>query len=158
MAHDDEAGFTLLEMVVVVLLIAVTLSIASGVFAGYQARTAAQRAAKVFGRDLALARTSALRARETAVVRFDEANRLYTIELPASGTTIVRRAFGQDADVPLDTVDLRLQGDTLAFSSRGVGDLTGAGGALGVARFVAGGVAYEVSFNSMGAARVQREG
>ena len=73
-----------------------------------------------------------------------------------SGDTILRRKFGESDEIWLDSVNLQLTGDSLVFNTRGVGDLSGAGGPLGVASFVSGDTGYEVSFNSMGASKVDR--
>ena len=148
-------GFTLLELVVVMLLVTISLAAAAGVFSAYQYRNAAHRAAQVFALDIGLARTSAVRSRETVIVDFNESQVSYVVRYE-SGDTIVKREFGQTDDIRLDSLDLQLTGDSLVFDSRGVGDLSGAGSSLGVARFVAGDTGYEVSFNSMGASKVDR--
>lgn len=153
--HGSGAGVTLLELVVVLLLLSLSMAAAAGVFSAFQSRTAAHRAAQVFALDIGLARTSAVRRRETVVVDFDEAQVTYLLRY-ASGDTILKRKFGESDEIWLDTVNLQLTGDSLAFSSRGVGDLSGAGSSLGVARFVAGDTGYEVSFNGMGASRVDK--
>lgn len=129
------------------------MTLASVVFANYQSRTAAHRAAQVFAMDLRLARTSAVRRREAVIVDFDEAGGSYLIRLE-SGDWIVRREFDQDDDIPLDSLNLHLAGDSLVFNSRGVGDLSGSGSSLGVASFAAGASVYDVFFNVMGASRL----
>ncbi len=105
--------------------------------------------------DLSLARTSAVRSREAVVVDFNEAGLSYLIRWE-SGDTLVSRAFGLTDDISLDSLDLQLSGDSLVFDTRGVGDLSGAGSSVGLARFIAGATAYDVYFNAMGAAKVNR--
>ena len=146
-------GFTVVEMLVSLILFTIAMALTSVVFSGYQSRTAAQRAAQVFTMDLSLARTSAVRGREAVIVDFDEAGMSYCIRLE-SGDTIVEREFGQDDDIPLDLLNLQLTGDSLVFDARGVGDLSGSGSSLGIASFAAGETIYDVSFNVMGASRV----
>lgn len=148
-------GFTLLELTLVLVLSALTLGFASVAFSGYLQRVSAQRAAQVFAQDLTLARAAALRGRESVVVRFDEVNRWYSIYVQRTGTELTRRRFGENADIDLSAVDLMMRGDTVMFSSRGVADLDGAAGALGEARFVSGATEYAVSFNAMGASKVE---
>ena len=143
----------MVELLVSLILSAITLGLASVVFAGYQSRTAAQRAAQVFAMDLSLARTSAVRGREVVVVDFNEAAGSYVIRLE-SGDTILRREFGRDNDIPLDSLNLQLTGDSVAFDARGVGDLSGSASPLGTASFAAGATIYDVSFNVMGASKV----
>ena len=140
-------------MLVSLILFTIAMALTSVVFSGYQSRTAAQRAAQVFTMDLSLARTSAVRGREAVIVDFDEAGMSYCIRLE-SGDTIVEREFGQDDDIPLDLLNLQLTGDSLVFDARGVGDLSGSGSSLGIASFAAGETIYDVSFNVMGASRL----
>ena len=149
------SGFTLLELTVVMALSALALGFASVAFGGYLQRVSAQRAAQVFARDLALARSSALRTREPVVIRFFESARWYSMTLQESGTELARRRFDPDGDIDLSALDLRMGGDTLVFDSRGVADLTGAVGVLGEADFISGSIRYRVSFNAMGAAKVE---
>lgn len=136
------------------LLLAISLSVASNAFNGYQTRAAARQGAKVFARDLAFARSNAARAREPVVVRFDEVAKSYVIEMK-SGLEVMRRSFASGENTPLDAIDLQFTGDSLTFNRSGVADLSGGGGSLGTARFSAGAVHYEVKFNSMGASRVE---
>ena len=147
------AGFTVVELLVTLILFTITLALASSVFSGYQSRTAAQRAAQVFAMDLSLARTSAVRGREVVIVDFDEAGGSYVIRLE-SGDTILRREFGRDDDISLDSLNLQLTGDSVAFDARGVGDLSGSASPLGTASFAAGANVYDVSFTIMGASKV----
>ncbi len=147
-------GFTVVEMLVALILYTISLSLAVSVFSGYQSRTAAQRAAQVFAMDLSFARTSAVRGREVVVVDFDEAGKSYLIRRQESGDTLVKREFGQDDEIPLDFLNLQMSGDTVAFDARGVADLSGSGSSLGKASFAAGVTVYDVSFNVMGASRV----
>lgn len=148
-------GFTLVEMVIVLFLLSVSMAAAAGVFATYQTRTAAHRAAQAFAMDLSLARTSAVRRREAMVVDFNEAGLSYVIR-SESGDTLRSRAFGLADDIPLSSIDLQLSGDSLVFDTRGVGDLSGAGSSVGVARFIAGATVYDVLFNALGAAKIDR--
>lgn len=151
----DVGGFTLLELIIVLVLSALTLGFASVAFGGYLQRVSAQRAAQVFAQDLSLARSAALRGREPVVVRFNEADRWYSVSMQRTGTELRRRRFGENAEIDLSAVDLMTRGDTVVFSSRGVADLDGAGGALGEARFASGAVEYAVSFNALGASKVE---
>lgn len=139
------------------MLSALGLAFAAVTFSGYLQRTSAQRAAQVFARDLTLARTNALRAREPVVIRFYEASRWYSVNLQESGTELVRRRFGVNADIPLSEIAISQRGDTLVFSSRGVAALDSGGRVrgLGDATFTAGTSEYVVSFNGLGASKVE---
>lgn len=141
----------------VLILASLTLGFAGLTFSGYFQSSSAKRAAQVFARDLVLARSAAVRAKESVVVRFYESNRWYQVVALSSGTELVRRRFGVNADVDLSAIDLKFRGDTLVFSTRGVADLSNqqVPGPLGMATFKAGTVQYTVSFNSLGASKVE---
>jgi len=144
-------GFTLLELTIVLLIAAVTTAVAAAVFSSYLARSSARRAAQVFQRDLTLARSSAMRARERVTIRFDEDSLFYTLT-SATGRQYAERRFGPTWDLNLDAIDLDMQGDTVAFDSRGVADLTDQ--ATREAVFGAGVNEYVVTFNARGSSRV----
>ena len=150
------AGFTLIEMIVVLTITVIMLTFASFVFSGYFERVAAERAAQVFAQDLTLARNWAVRSREPVVIRFYESSLWYEVEAQSTSTEVARRRFGVNADIDLSAVTLDVAGDTLVFDSRGIADLSGAGGSLGTATFSSGAVTYTVSFNSMGASKIDR--
>lgn len=152
-----KGGFTVLELTIVLLLAGITMAFAGLTFSGYFQRSSARRAAQVFARDLKLARSAAIRAKETVVIRFYESSRWYQIVARTSGTEVVRRRFGVNADVPLSAIDLVFNGDTVVLSSRGVVDLSNihGSGTLGEASFAAGATRFTVSFNSLGASKVE---
>ena len=150
-------AFTLLEVTIVLVLTGLTLGFASVGFSGYLQRVAAQRAAQVFAQDLTLARSSALRTRSPVVVRFYESTRWYSVVIQETGTEVVRRRFGTNADIDLSGIDLRMGGDSILFNSRGIASLSNASGALGTASFVSGTSRYDVSFNAMGASEVEEK-
>jgi prepilin-type N-terminal cleavage/methylation domain-containing protein len=149
-------GFTLIELMVVLALSAIGLTIALLSFGGYFNRVSAERAAQVFAQDLTLARNWAVRSREPVVIRFYEASRWYEVEAQGTATDVAVRRFGVDADIDLTALTLDLPGDSLVFDVRGIADLSGIGGPLGTATFSSGPVTYRVSFNSMGASKIDR--
>ena len=147
-------GFTMIEIVIVLLIVGVLLSMGGSAFSMYRERTSARRAALVFSGDLMLARSTAIRDQEPVTVRFLETSRTYFVRT-SSGRELVRRRFGRAADVNLSTLDLQLSGDSVAFTSRGIAQIVDGG--VGVARFRAGTTTYQVRFNSAGYARVFSE-
>lgn len=132
-------------------LVVITLAITQQTYGLYQERTATRRAAKLFGLDLSLARSAAVQERRNVVIRFDEAAREYEV---ISNRRIMRRDFGNDSEVPLESIDLEMPGDSIVFNARGVADLSGIAGSLGRAVFEVGGSAFAVSFNALGASKV----
>ncbi|MGD8280288.1 MAG: type II secretion system protein [Gemmatimonadota bacterium] len=150
------SGFTLIEMIVVLSITAIGLTFAGVAFNSYFQRVSAERAAQVFAQDLTLARDWAVRSREPVVIRFYEGSLWYEVEAQSSATEVARRRFGVNADIDLSGVTLDFAGDSVVFNSRGIADLSGAGGPLGTATFSSGPVTYTVSFNSMGASKIDR--
>lgn len=150
----ETRGFSLIELTVVLVLAGVTVGLASNLLGGYEQRVAAQHAAQLFVRDLSLARAHAVRGRESVVIRFSESSRWYSISTMTTGKELVRRRFNVNADIPLAAIDLEIPGDTLLFTSRGI--LDDVGGQLGTATFSAGVDTYAVSFNIMGASKVEK--
>ncbi len=147
-------GFTLIELVVVLVLAGVTIAVANGGLTGYTQRIAAHHAAQLFVRDLSLARAHAVRGREPVVIRFSESSRWYSISTMTTGRELIRRRFNVNADIRLAAIDLEIPGDTLFFNSRGV--LSDVGGQLGTATFSMGAETYAVSFNALGASKVEK--
>ena len=131
----------------------ITLAVVATTFNRYVDRSSAKRAAEIFGQDLTVARNTAARSRQTVVMDFDEGNLSYIVRVE-EGDTLLYRFFDADSDITLASLDLQITGDTVAFNSRGIADLSGAVGTLGTAVFTAGSTTYAVSFNSMGSSRV----
>lgn len=139
----------------VLIIAAVTLALTAVSFSGYFQRTSAERAARVFARDLVLARAAAVRGQENVVIRFYETSKWYSVTGVDSGREFARRRFGVNADISLSAIDLALSGDSLVFNSRGIADLSGTGSSLGTATFTSGPATFQVSFNSLGASKVE---
>jgi len=146
-------GFTLLEVLFVAVLGIITLGIAAQSYVGYVERTAAEHGAKIFARDLSMARSTAARRRQEVVVRFDESALSYEIETE-SGVVVARRSYGDGDDISLSSVDLEMPGDSVVFDARGIADLSGLAATLAEAHFRAGQRTFTVHFNSLGGARV----
>ena len=138
---------------VVLVIMGVTLVLVASTFNRFLDRANARRAAEIFDQDLSVARNAAARTRQTVVLDFDESALTY-VARTTGGDTLFRRSFDGDSDLRLSAMDLQFSGDTLAFGSRGMADLSGALGALGRAAFTAGNVTYAVFFNSMGSSRI----
>lgn len=150
------SGFTLLEILIVMVISSVILTIGGLTFSGYFQRNAARQAAQVFAQDLVAARSFAIRSQEPVVIRFYEGSLWYEVEAQATATEIARRRFGGNADIDLSAVTLDMSGDSLVFNTRGMADMSGAGGALGTATFSSGATTYTVSFNGMGASKIDQ--
>jgi Tfp pilus assembly protein FimT len=147
-------GFTVQELVIVLMIIAVTLAVASQAYGFFLARTTARRAAEIFALDLALTRTAAMRERRPVTLKMQEVLKRYSIRT-STGEVIALRNYDGAEEMMLTQLQLDLPGDSVRFSARGIANLGGGPGTLGVARFVAGSMTYTVRFNSTGTAEVQ---
>jgi Tfp pilus assembly protein FimT len=143
-------------LTIVLTIVGVVITLGSLAFGGYFQRNAARRAAQVFARDLALARGFAVRSQEPVVIRFYESDRWYVVRAASSTSEMTTRRFGINADIDLSEIDLAMDGDSLVVSSRGTLDLSGLDGALGSASFSSGATTFTVSFNGMGASRIDQ--
>ena len=148
------AGFTVIELLIVLTLSAIMMSFAGIALGSYFGRSSARRAAQIFSQDLSQARMFAVRAREPVVVRFFEGGLRYEIVTRDTGTEVVSRRFSNSDGVDLTAIALDLAGDSVVFNRRGFADLSGAAGTLGVASFTSGTASYAVSFNGLGASRI----
>ena len=155
-ARRPRRGFTLIELVIVLALSALVLGFAGLTFSGFLKKTSARRAAELFAQDLTVARSYAVRSREPVVIRFYESTLWYEVETQTTATQVALRRFGASGEVRLSAVDLGIPGDSLVFSARGIADLSGAAGSLGTAIFSSGATSYTVSFNSMGASKIEQ--
>lgn len=150
------SGFTLIEIAVVVTIAAIIVTMGGLTFSGYFQRDSARRAAQVFAQDLVAARSFALRSQEAVVIRFDETLLWYEVESQVTATELVTRRFGDDAGISLSAVDLVSTGDSVRFDPQGIADLSGFVGPLGTATFSSGAIGYTVSFNGMGASKIDQ--
>lgn len=149
-------GFTLIELLVVVTVAAVVITMGTLAFSDYFQRDSARRAAQVFAQDLTAARSQAVRAQEKVVVRFSEVGLWYEVMTAQTATEIARRRFGTNADIDLSGVTLDTVGDSIVFDTRGMLDVSGWGGSLATATFSSGAITYRVSFNGMGASKIEQ--
>ena len=111
--HGPTTGFSLIEVMIVMVLGSVLLALATVTFMSYNQRTAAGRAAQVFSRDLTLARSVAVRGWERVVMRFDEVASDYLVTT-AAGRELAFRRFGAGGEYRLSAVDLGMPGDSLS--------------------------------------------
>jgi len=154
--RPSDAGFTLLEILVVLAIAGIVMTFGALAFSGFFQRSAARRAASLFQQDLAAARSYAIRSREPVVLRLYESGLWYQVETLQTGTEVLRRRFGANGDIQLNGVTLNTQGDSIVFTSRGMANFTPAGGGLGEASFSSGPTTYTVSFNGMGASKIDQ--
>ncbi len=149
-------GFSLIELLVVIVVGGVLLTVGGLLLASYAQRSAGQRAAQLFARDLVTARSYAVRTQDPVVLRFYESTRWYEFVTATSGSEVTTRRFGGSGDIDLSGMVLDAAGDSLVFFPSGMLDMSGVGGTLGTARFSSGPTTYTVSFNGMGASKIDQ--
>lgn len=118
-SRPTERGFTLVELLIVMSIVSLSLLIANSSYITFRESSTLNRAARIVAADAALARSYAIRNRTTVSLVADEANQSYEVH-DISGTVYLARQFDAASEMRLDTLDVRLPGDSLTFNSRGL--------------------------------------
>jgi prepilin-type N-terminal cleavage/methylation domain-containing protein len=119
MRRNNQSGFTLVEVLISLTIVSILVLMSNTAFRNFRQRTILNRAARVVAADAALTRTYAIRGRANVSMVADEANQRYEIR-DGSGTVLKTRQFDGDSDLPLDSLNVRLTGDSLTFNARGM--------------------------------------
>lgn len=112
------AGFTLVELLIVVVLLGIVLSIGVQGFRSFASANRVQQAAEAVAADATMTRLFALQRRETMEMAFDEAARSYAIRVRSSGDTLQTQSYS-GGDLPLTRLDVD-GGSVLEFNARGL--------------------------------------
>ncbi|MGD8495314.1 MAG: GspH/FimT family pseudopilin [Gemmatimonadales bacterium] len=115
----SERGFTLVELLIVMSIVSLSLLIANSSYTTFRESATLNRAARIVAADAALARSYAIRNRTTVSLVADEANQSYEVH-DESGTVYLYRQFDAASEMKLETLDVKLSGDSLSFNSRGL--------------------------------------
>lgn len=118
-ARTGRAGFSLIELLLVVVVFSITVGVGIEGFRQFNESATVDRAARVVAGDVVLARTHAIQRREHVSLVADEADRSYAI-VDASGDTILVRRYNAASDLPLTLLDVKTSGDDLTFNARGL--------------------------------------
>ena len=106
MERPRSAGFTLIELTIVILISSILTSIAFRSYGSYLDRTSSRRSAEMFSQDLTLARSEAVRARTAVTLLFDESAMIYVMR-SASGDTLVTRAHQCQFNLILNVFNMK---------------------------------------------------
>ena len=117
--RGNQAGFTLVELLIGITIMSVVGLIANTSFRNFRQRTILNRAAQVVAADAAMTRTYAIRERANISLVADESTQSYQIR-DASGNVLKTRWFDGDSDLPLNALDIVNTGDSLTFNARGM--------------------------------------
>ena len=144
----SQSGFTLVEMLIVLSIVSLSLLIANNSYIAFRESSTLNRAARVIAADVGLARSYAIRNRTSVALVADESTASYVVR-DGSGTVYLRRAFDASSEMRLETLDVKLPGDSVAFNSRGM--LTLGAASVEVGRSAG---SREVEFNAIGRWRI----
>lgn len=114
------AGFTIIEAMLTLFLILVLIVGGASGFRAYGEATALDRAANVVRGDIALARSHAIQRGEAVAFVAEEAELRYGLVELSTGTVLDRRSFGEGSDLTLTLLNVRTDGDAIAFNARGL--------------------------------------
>lgn len=145
---QSQSGFTLVEMLIVLSIVSLSMLIANSSYIAFRESSTLNRAARVIAADVALARSYAIRNRTAVSLVADEASASYVLR-DAAGTVYLNRVFDASSEMRLETLDVKLPGDSVVFNSRGM--LTLGSASVEVGRS---GGSRQVDFNAIGRWRI----
>ena len=108
--HRIRHGFTLLEVLFVLVVSAIMMTAVVNGFARYTRERSAQQAAYLLSRDLRLARASAIGSRQPISLVVDPGARSYVIR-DTLGNEIARRTFAAGSELMIESISLGQPGD-----------------------------------------------
>ena len=157
LSHPDpveEGGFTLVEMLIALTIIAVTMAIGASALRAYYETTISRRAASVIAGDIAVTRSAAIKLRRNVSLVANEDSLSYVIRSDSGTVLYPRRSFDLGSELPLNSLDVQLDGDSMTFNPRGI-LISGGTRRIDVARSSRG---MRVEFNILGRARIVNDG
>ncbi|MEN8143859.1 MAG: GspH/FimT family pseudopilin [Gemmatimonadota bacterium] len=115
----SQAGFTMVEMLIVVTIIGILSMVTAEGFRGFRETSSLEQAAQLIIADVNMTRSHAIRNRSTVWLVANESAKTYEIR-DAGGTVLQARAFDSESDVGLSGLRVIAAGDSLGFNSRGI--------------------------------------
>jgi prepilin-type N-terminal cleavage/methylation domain-containing protein len=104
MVKTKSRGFTLIEMLIVVIVLGATASLVAPSVGRGVARARVRRAAAIVATDLELAFTTAARQRMPVRVTFSPSTLAYQVADRATGDVLMTRSFGAGSDMALSSL------------------------------------------------------
>ena len=147
-------GFTLVEMLIALTLIAVATAIGASALRAYYETTVSRRAASVIAGDIAVTRSAAVKLGRNVSLVAREDSLSYVIRSDSGTVLYPRRSFDTQSELPLTSLDVQLDGDSMTFNPRGI-LISGGTRRIDVAVSSRG---MGVEFNVLGRTRIVRDG
>ncbi|MCZ6825273.1 MAG: prepilin-type N-terminal cleavage/methylation domain-containing protein [Gemmatimonadetes bacterium] len=154
MQRHRNAGFTLLEMLMVMLIVAVMTSVAGAQYRDYIDRVGPERAARLIGTYVLLTRSYAIQRRAPVSLVLDTTE--HKMWIRSATDTIRSLELGPDSDFRIETLTMGFPGDSISFSSRGVCRECGLTG-TGTITVAGEHVGYVVTFNALGVWKMAKQ-
>lgn len=114
-----EAGFTLPELLIVVVVTSIAAAFGVSGYAQYRESISTRRAAEAIAADVQVARSLAIQTRSPISLVATELQRRYVVR-DTAGNELHWRTFGAGSDIQLTGLDVATSGDSLTFDSRGL--------------------------------------
>lgn len=149
-----KGGFTLVEMLIALTLIAVATAIGASALRSYYQTTISRRAASVIAGDIAVTRSAAVKLGRNVSLVAREDSLSYVIRSDSGTVLYPRRSFDTESELPLTSLDVQLDGDSMTFNPRGI-LISGGTRRIDVAVSSPG---MRVEFNVLGRTRIVRDG
>ncbi len=149
-----KGGFTLVEMLIALTLIAVATAIGTSALRAYYETTVSRRAASVIAGDIAVTRSAAVKLSRNVSLVAREDSLSYVIRSDSGTVLYPRRSFDTESELPLTSLDVQLNGDSMTFNPRGI-LISGGTRRIAVAVSDRG---MRVEFNILGRTRIVRDG
>jgi prepilin-type N-terminal cleavage/methylation domain-containing protein len=149
-----KSGFTLVEMLIALTLIAVATAISASALRTYYETTTSRRAASVIAGDIAVTRSAAVKLGRNVSLVAREDSLSYVIRSDSGTVLYPRRSFDTESELPLTSLDVQLNGDSMTFNPRGI-LISGGTRRIDVALSSRG---MRVEFNVLGRTRIVKDG
>lgn len=108
-----------MELLIAIVMAGILMALAYGGFREFNQATATKKAIRVVSSDLSLTRSYAIQRRSNVSLVADEDELVYRIR-DEDGTLLATRLFGDDSGMPLTALDVKTEGDSVTFNSRGL--------------------------------------
>ncbi|MDH3428189.1 MAG: GspH/FimT family pseudopilin [Gemmatimonadota bacterium] len=115
----SQRGFTIVELLIVLSIVSLAMLIANSSYITFRESSVLNRAARVIAADVALTRSYAIRHRAPVALVADESKQSYVIR-DAAGNVFLNRVFDASSEMPIESLNVIMFGDSVTFNERGL--------------------------------------